>query len=231
MWKSDNTNFHEQTWQLDPKRSRHRMVSEQLLARGISHPGVLSAMSSLPRHLFVPEALRGHAYEDNALPIGFGQTISQPYIVALMTELLQPAKDMKVLEIGTGSGYQAAILASMGCKVFSLERVREIYDKTTPLLHGFGFAFLRLFLGDGTLGLPAYAPFDRIIVTAGGPQVPRPLLEQLADGGIMLVPVGSRPREQNLIHVSKRNGRLKTRNLGEVAFVDLVGNHGWRQLP
>ncbi len=150
------------------------MVREQLQARGISDPAVLQAMSIVPRHLFVQEALRVQAYEDTPLPIGYGQTISQPYIVALMSQLLEVEQGMRVLEIGTGSGYQAAVLASMGCTVFTVERMRELYQNTAVLLQQLGLRGIYMQRRDGTLGMPEAAPFDRIIVTAGGPEIPNP---------------------------------------------------------
>ena len=177
-------------------------------------------------HLFVPEALQGRAYEDHALPIGFGQTISQPYIVAFMSQLLEAKPGMKVLEIGTGSGYQAAVLREMGLEVFTIERVRELYEAVRELFPE-GSPGIRMKLSDGTLGWRVQAPFDRIIVTAGGPNLPLPLLEQLADPGIMAIPVGRARREQKLLRVSKREGRVTARAFGNVAFVDLVGDHGW----
>ena len=216
---------------VDPRRLRQRMVEALaggLAQRGVAAPAVLAAMGSVPRHLFVAEALRAHAYEDTPLPIGFGQTISQPSIVALMTAMLDAQPGMRVLEIGTGSGYQAAELAAMGCKVFSLERMPELHTATRALLQELRLGSIRTYCRDGTRGLPLAAPFERIIVTAGGPEVPAPLLDQLAEGGILLIPVGSRPRTQRLLRVHKRQGRADTEDLGPVIFVDLVGDHGWR---
>ncbi|WP_165065799.1 protein-L-isoaspartate(D-aspartate) O-methyltransferase [Desulfovibrio sp. ZJ200] len=203
------------------------MVREQLEARGISNPAVLSAMAVVPRHLFVQEALRAQAYEDTPLPIGHGQTISQPYIVALMTELLEARRGMRVLEIGTGSGYQAAVLATMGCTVFTVERLRELYQSARALLRQLGLRSIHMQRHDGTLGMPDAAPFERIIVTAGGPEIPRPLVEQLDEGGIMLIPVGARPRTQRLLRLRKERGNVRSEDLGSVIFVDLVGDHGW----
>lgn len=203
-------------------------LARMLEERGLKAPAVLAALASVPRHLFVAEALRAHAYEDTPLPIGFGQTISQPSIVALMTALLEAQPGMRVLEIGTGSGYQAAVLAAMGCTVFSLERMPELHTATRALLQGLYAGSIRTYCRDGTRGLPLAAPFERIIVTAGGPEVPEPLLDQLAEGGILLIPVGSRPRTQRLLRVHKRQGRTDTEDLGPVIFVDLVGDHGWR---
>lgn len=211
----------------DFKRQRQRMVNEQLLNRGISDPAVLDAMSRTQRHLFVPEALQPRAYDDHPLPIGHGQTISQPYIVARMTELLEVRKGTRVLEIGTGSGYQAAVLATIGCHVFSLERIPELYRATTSLLRQLGYSNVQVYKSDGTLGFPQAAPYERILVTAGGPKVPETLLRQLDEGGIMIIPVGDRPREQTLLKIRKTNGRITAENLDSVVFVNLVGNEGW----
>ncbi len=208
--------------------SRDRMVREQLAARGITDQAVLSAMRKVPRHLFVAEALAGKAYEDHPLPIGLGQTISQPYIVAVMSQLLQAKPGMRVLEIGTGSGYQAAVLAEMGLEVYTVERLRELYDRTSSLLMRLRYRTVRLKLSDGTEGWPESGPFDRIIVTAGGPSVPRPLVEQLADPGLMVIPVGEERRGQRLVLVRKENGAIVQEGHERVAFVDLVGSHGWR---
>ncbi len=210
----------------DFRRQRERMVREQLEGR-ITDEAVLSAMRSVRRHLFVPEALQVRAYDDHPLPIGYGQTISQPRIVALMSQLLEASPGMSVLEIGTGSGYQAAVLAHMGLEVFTVERVRELYFATKELLLSLGLHVVRTRLADGTLGWKENAPFDRIMVTAGGPDIPVPLLEQLADPGIMVIPVGQNRREQRLVRVCRREGRVTARALGNVAFVDLVGDHGW----
>ena len=212
---------------IDPKRLRQRMVREQLQARGISDPAVLQAMSIVPRHLFVQEALRVQAYEDTPLPIGYGQTISQPYIIALMSQLLEVEHGMRVLEIGTGSGYQAAVLAAMGCTVFTVERMRELYQNTAVLLQQLGLRGIHMQRRDGTLGMPEAAPFDRIIVTAGGPEIPNPLVQQLETGGILLIPVGEKPRKQRLIRIRKEATGIHSEDLGPVIFVDLVGDHGW----
>lgn len=212
---------------LDPKILRKRMVREQLQNRGITDPAVLAAMAAVPRHLFVQEAFRGQAYDDRPLPIGQGQTISQPYIVAFMSQLLEVEPGVSVLEVGTGSGYQAAVLAHMGCRVYTVERVRELYQATAALLRQMQLRAVYTKRDDGTLGMPEAAPFDRIIVTAGGPEVPPPLLAQLAEGGIMLIPVGDQPRRQRLLRLHKQQGTVTSEDLGDVVFVDLVGNHGW----
>lgn len=211
----------------DFKRQRERMVKDQLEGRGISDAAVLAAMRQVQRHLFVPEALQARAYEDHPLPIGHGQTISQPYIVACMSQLLDSRPGMSVLEVGTGSGYQSAVLTAMGLDVFTVERVRELYFSTKELFRELGLHSVRTRIADGTLGWEENAPFDRIIVTAGGPDVPAPLLDQLADPGIMIIPVGKNRREQRLIRVFKQEGAVTARALGNVTFVDLVGDHGW----
>ncbi len=199
---------------------------KRLEAQGITDESVLAAMRSVRRHLFVPEALQLRAYEEHPLPIGFGQTISQPYIVAFMSQLLEARPGMRVLEIGTGSGYQTAVLRRMGLDVFTVERMEELYSAAQKLFSR-GMPEIRIRCGDGTLGWREQSPFDRIIVTAGGPNLPLPLIEQLGDPGIMVIPVGQVRREQKLFRVSKRGGRVTARALGNVAFVELVGDHGW----
>lgn len=208
--------------------SRQRMVKEQLIARGINDENVLRAMAAVPRHLFVNEALYPTAYEDRPLPIACGQTISQPYTVALMCQMLMAEKGMKVLEIGTGSGYQAAVLREMGLKVFSVERIKELFTRTKSFLTAkLGYSDIQLFLSDGTLGLELFAPYDRIIVAAGGPAIPEALKNQLAEGGIMLIPVGKEKMTQNLIRVFKIGSTCREENLGTTTFVDLIGKQGW----
>jgi protein-L-isoaspartate(D-aspartate) O-methyltransferase len=212
---------------IDPKRKRERMVCDQIEARGVQDKMVLAAMRKVPRHLFVQEALIPQAYEDHPLPIGLGQTISQPYIVAWMSELLEAKPGMKVLEVGTGSGYQAAILAELDFDVYSVERVREVYLAARERLAQLKYFRIHLRLDDGTLGWPTESPFDRIIVTAGGPSVPEPLLEQLADDGILVIPVGDSRQSQELVIIRKKEGKIIRERKGGVAFVDLVGTHGW----
>lgn len=209
------------------QRLRERMVQEQIEARGITDERVLTALRQVPRHLFVDEALQAQAYGDHPVPIGLGQTLSQPYIVALMTTLLVVRPQMRILEIGTGSGYQAAILAVMDADVYTVERIKQLYQTArTRLLH-MKYFNIRVKLDDGTLGWPEEGPFDRIVVTAGGPEVPTPLLEQLADPGIMVIPVGATKRDQRLLRIFKKDGRIHQEDQGAVAFVDLVGSHGW----
>lgn len=214
---------------IDPVRKRERMVREQIEARGVAAPEVLAAMRAVPRHLFVQEALAAQAYDDRPQPIGFGQTISQPYIVALMTELLDVKPGMKVLEIGTGSGYQAAVLAEMGADVYTVERIKELHQLARERMARLGWRFVKLKLDDGTMGWPEEAPFDRIMVTAGGPSVPAPLLDQLGDDGILVIPVGATKRVQTLKRVRKERGLIREEDKGGVVFVDLVGKHGWEE--
>ena len=215
---------------IDPRRLREQMVQRieaRLGAQGIMAPAVLTAMRKVPRHLFVQEALRSRAYEEQTLPIGYGQTISQPSVVALMSAALEASAGMRVLEIGTGSGYQAAVLAAMGCKVYTVERIRELYHATAALLRHMGVRHVHTKRDDGTMGMPEAAPFDRIIVTAGGPEIPAPLVGQLTTSGILVIPVGGKKREQRLLRVHKQPGGAYVEDLGSAAFVDLVGSHGW----
>lgn len=213
--------------EIDPRRSRERMVREQIMARGLSSPAVLAAMRKVPRHQFVEQALKPQAYEDHPLPIGQGQTISQPYVVAWMTELLDLKPGMKVLEIGTGSSYQTAVLAEMGATVFSVERVPELHQLARTRLSSMGYGNVQLKLDDGTLGWPEKSPFDRILVTAGGPKVPEPYIDQLADPGQMVIPVGLERRSQMLMVIRKQEGKIGRKTVGQVMFVDLVGRHAW----
>ncbi len=202
------------------------MVRNQIESRGIKSQRVLAAMREVPRHLFVQEALSLHAYDDSALPIGYGQTISQPYMVAKMSELLAAEPGMRVLEIGAGCGYQAAVLAQLGCVVYGIERIREIYQTTVTRLKRLGIGRVHMHYGDGSLGLPPAAPFERILVSAGAPQVPQPLARQLAEGGILLVPVGGK-QAQRLLRLTRMNGKIISEDMGAAVFVDLVGSHGW----
>ena len=212
----------------DYKQARERMVKTQLIPRGITDPRVLAAMGKVPRHLFVEEALRGEAYNDHPLPIGHKQTISQPYIVALMTQALELKGDEHVLEIGTGSGYQTAILAELCEKVYTIERIRPLLEKARKTLWELGYTNILFKAFDGTLGWKEYAPFDAIIVTAGAPKIPQPLLDQLTEGGRLVIPVGGRC-SQDLIKITKKNRQFIQKNLGSCRFVDLVGVHGWKE--
>lgn len=210
------------------KKARERMVETQIAARGICDERVLEAMRKVPRHLFVDEALRDQAYSDHPLPIAENQTISQPYIVALMTESLELKGGEKVLEIGTGSGYQLAILAELADRVFSIERYPDLGHRANSILRKLGYTNIIIRVGDGTLGWPDEAPFDGIIVTAGTPQIPQPLIDQLAMGGRLVVPVGDR-FAQDLIQVWRVAEGIKKTNLGGVRFVNLVGKWGWKE--
>lgn len=206
---------------------RHKMVVEQIRARGIRNERLLAAMEEIPRHLFVPPSLAAKAYEDGPLPIGEGQTISQPYIVAEMTQALRLEGDEKVLEIGTGSGYQTAILCRLARKVVTVERLSDLSEAAAGTLRELEVQNVRFHVGDGTMGVPEEAPFDRIIVTAASPEVPGPLFEQLQEGGIMVIPLGGR-WEQDLTRVRKKEGREYREFLGGCRFVPLIGQCGFR---
>ena len=211
----------------DFRADRERMVREQIESRGITNAQVLAAMRQVPRHEFVPEQWIDAAYEDHPLPIGHGQTISQPYIVALMTELLQPARGAKVLEVGTGSGYQAAILAEMGAEVWSIEILEPLATEAAARLKRLGYHKVHVKRGDGYLGWPEQAPFDGIMVTAGADHIPPPLIEQLKAGGRMVIPVGEAHAEQSLLLVEKAlDGKISTRNVAPVLFVPLTREPG-----
>jgi protein-L-isoaspartate(D-aspartate) O-methyltransferase len=207
---------------------RRRMVEKQIAARGVSDPRVLAAMQKVPRHRFIPSHLWDQAYNDYPLPIGEDQTISQPYIVALMTEMLELKETDKVLEIGTGSGYQAAILAELAAQVFSIDRVAVLLAKAEQILESLEYTNIKTRVGDGTLGWPEEMPFDAIIVTAGAPQVPRPLTEQLALGGRLVIPVGD-TWSQTLTCVRKTADGLKFEHHGGCRFVRLIGKYGWEE--
>ncbi len=213
--------------QRDPYEvARRRMVREQIVSGGVRDPRVLAAMERVPRHLFVGPGMESQAYEDRPLPIGEGQTISQPLIVAMMTEALQLAGDERVLEIGTGSGYQAAILAELAREVYTIERYAGLSHRARRALYRARYENVRLRVGDGTLGWPEEAPFDGIIVTAGGPRVPLSLTEQLADGGCLVIPVGD-TELQHLEIIRREGDRLTKRSLTACRFVKLVGQEGW----
>jgi len=212
------------------KKPRMKMVTSQLVSRGISDDRVLKAMEKIPRHLFVDEGLQDQAYADNPLPIGDRQTISQPYIVALMTEALELKGNEKVLEIGTGSGYQAAILAELSERVFSIERIGSLADKARKVLESLNYYNVLIRVGDGTYGWREESPFDAIIVTAGAPDVPRTLLEQLAIGGRLVVPTGDRYTQKllKLTRTSESLENTETKDLGGCRFVNLIGEYGWK---
>ena len=202
---------------------------QNLAARGIRDERVLEAMRQVPRHLFVREHLRGQAYREYALPLAAGQTISQPFVVARMTELLALGPEHKVLEIGTGSGYQTAVLARLARWVFSLERVGELARDAIGRMRELGVANVKIQTFDGTVGWSEMAPYDRILVTAAAPMAPPPLLEQLAPGGRLLVPEGRRESQQLVLYTKDRFGELQRQEADGVAFVPLVGRHGWEK--
>ncbi len=202
------------------------MIQSQLVARGIQDARLLEAMRKVPRHLFVEEAMKDQAYSDYPLPIGEKQTISQPYIVALMTEALELRGHEKVLELGTGSGYQAAILAELAHRVFSIERIPSLAHRANQNLQKLGYKNVIIRVTDGTLGWPEEAPFDGILVTAGSPQIPQPLIDQLVVGGRLIIPVGDR-LSQDLVLVERTPEGIEKTSLGGVRFVDLVGKWAW----
>jgi protein-L-isoaspartate(D-aspartate) O-methyltransferase len=209
-----------------PDEERQAMVHTQLACRGISDELVLAAMARVPRHLFVPEEWREHAYQDRALPIEEGQTISQPFIVALMAQSLALRGDERVLEIGTGSGYAAAVLSLLAAEVYTIERWPSLAEAAERRLHALGYTNTHVYVGDGTAGLPAYAPFDAIVVAAAAPWAPKPLREQLADGGRLVIPVGGRD-EQLLLRLTRSGTQIRTERLSGVRFVPLIGAHAW----
>ena len=210
------------------EKERSRMVDEQIVNRGVKDERVLAVMRKIPRHEFLPEGIRGMAYNDNALPLGEGQTMSQPYMVALMTESLRLKGSERVLEIGTGSGYQAAVLAEMGEKVYTVERIKTLADKARTTLDRLGYKSVAIKVYDGTYGWKEMAPFDAIIVTAGSPDIPAPLVEQLKEGGRMSIPVGDRYGQQLITVVKTAEGVTTERSIPCV-FVPLIGNHGWKE--
>ena len=210
----------------DFSHERHRMVVEQISSRGIKEPRLLAAFESVPRHLFVPQKSRFSAYDDHPLPIGFGQTISQPYIVALMTSLLELNGDECVLEVGTGSGYQAAILGLLAGIVHTIELIPELATHAEKLLGNLGCKNVTIHSGDGSLGWPQSAPFAGILVTAAAPEVPQPLLKQLADKGRLILPVRNRWRGQSLKVLKLNNQEFVEQVIADVAFVPLRGKYG-----
>ena len=205
---------------------REQMVESQIAGRGIRDPRVLAALRKVPRHLFCPGRNRFEAYDDHPLEIGEGQTISQPYMVALMTECLRLRGPERILEIGTGSGYQTAILAELAAQVHSVERIPALARRAAERLENLGYQNIEFLVGDGTLGWPEHAPYDRIIVTAGAPSVPTSLTAQLADQGLLVIPVGER-YFQTLTLVTRRGDRLDTEAACGCTFVKLIGKEGW----
>jgi len=205
------------------REERERMVKEQIKARGIVDPRLLSAIGKVPRHLFVPPEYRDSAYEDRPLPIGYGQTISQPYIVALMTYHLQLKPTDRVLEIGTGSGYQAAVLAELVKEVYTIEIIPELAREASERLKELGYENVHVKCGDGFFGWPEHAPFDAIIITCAAPEVPSRLVDQLREGGRMILPLGADPFYQTLTLITKRDGKLEKRRITGVVFVPMIG--------
>jgi len=212
---------------VDYEIARERMVAEQLVGRGIKDPRILAAMRKVPRHLFVEEALAARAYGDYPLPIGEKQTISQPYMVALMTEALSPQSKDRILEIGTGSGYQAAILAELCSKVFSIERIKVLAERAERILADLGYSNFQIRVGDGTNGWKEEAPFEGIMVTAGAPRVPKALMEQLSDGGRLVIPIGDE-FSQSLTKIVREGNEFRHSNLTGCIFVKLIGDQGWK---
>ena len=208
---------------------RERMVRDLIAARGVKDERVLAAMRKVPRHLFVNDTLRIQAYGDHALPIAGGQTISQPYIVARMTELLEVKPEHSVLEVGTGSGYQTAVLAQLARRVYSLELVPELVQTAIPRMRQLGLDNVKIQVFDGTVGWSEWAPYDRIMVTAGAPKVPEPLLGQLAPGGALLVPEGNLALQRLVLYRKSARGGIRRLEGEEVAFVPLLGRHGWKK--
>ena len=209
---------------------RQSMIEEQIIRRGVTNPLVISAMKKVPRHLFVPKDLIHKAYEDRPLPIGHEQTISQPYIVAYMTQALRLVGGEKVLEVGTGCGYQAAVLAEIAKEVYTIERIAELAEKAKNTLYSLNYNNVHVVVGDGTLGLEEFAPYDAIIVTAGGPKIPQPLIEQLKVGGSLVMPIGEYKYGQTLTRITKGvNNKINKEKLMDVLFVPLIGDEGWKQ--
>lgn len=207
---------------------RRRMVAKLRDHYQIRDERVLEAMATVPRHLFVPEAIKPQAYKDNALPIAAGQTISQPFIVARMTELLEVAVDSKILEVGAGSGYQTAILAFLAGRVFAIERILQLADQALERIKRLRFGNVTLTCADGTNGWELYAPYDGILVAAGSPFIPEPLVLQLKIGGRLVIPIGQDQKSQHLIRVTRTERNFKTEDFGACAFVPLIGEHAWK---
>ncbi|RLC45814.1 MAG: protein-L-isoaspartate O-methyltransferase [Candidatus Coatesbacteria bacterium] len=212
---------------VDYAKLREKMVKTQLIPRGITDANVLRAMRTVRRHLFVPESQRSTAYSDYPLPIGEGQTISQPYIVALMTQLLSANKDSRVLEVGTGSGYQAAVLAKIAKEVWTIEIIEALGRSAEARLKELGYENVHVRIGDGYAGWPEHAPFDGIIVTCACREAPKPLVAQLGEGGRMVIPIGKRLSYQTLTLFEKKNGILHKKDISGCVFVPLLGPHGW----
>jgi len=213
---------------LNFEEERLRMVKQQIKGRGVYDSKVLAAMQKVPRHQFVPEEKQTSAYGDFPLPIGEGQTVSQPYMVAIMTEALDLSGDEKILEVGTGSGYQAAVLSELADKVVSVERIATLADSAQKRLFELQYNNVKVYKGDGTLGWPQESPFDAIIVTAGAPSTPSALLEQLSTGGRLVVPIGDRRSQMLNIHTKRSDKEFGTTTSTACRFVDLIGEQGWK---
>ncbi|MFL5730648.1 MAG: protein-L-isoaspartate(D-aspartate) O-methyltransferase [Cytophagaceae bacterium] len=208
-------------------KGQRKQLVKKLAEKGIKDEQVLKAIEKVPRHFFFETALEGHAYQDKAFPIEEGQTISQPYTVAFQTELLQIRKGDKVLEVGTGSGYQACVLAELGVKLYSIEYIRRLYERSTAMIRSMGYK-VDTFCGDGSQGIAKFAPYDKIIVTAGAPIVPEKLVSQLAPGGILVIPVGDTD-SQKMLRISKsKDGKVTEKEFGYFKFVPLKGQDGWK---
>jgi protein-L-isoaspartate(D-aspartate) O-methyltransferase len=208
--------------------ARERMVQEQVIGRGVTDARVVAALRKIPRHLFVDPGIVNRAYDDSALPIGDKQTLSQPYMAARMTASLALTGSEKVLEVGTGSGYQTALLAELCFNVFSVEKLRALSRKARALLDKLGYQNIALHVGDGTIGWSEHAPYNAVIVTAGAPQAPRPLLDQLMVGGRLVIPIGDE-QGQSLMRVTRTRTSFKEESLGECKFVKLLGKYGWKE--
>jgi protein-L-isoaspartate(D-aspartate) O-methyltransferase len=208
---------------VEEQEARSSMVARQLASRDIEHPRVLEVMGQVPRHLFVPESMRAFAYQDSPLPIGLNQTISQPYIVALMTQLAQPFENMKALEIGTGSGYQAAVLSRLVKEVYTVEIIPELADRAKSTLNECGYENVFIRQGDGYQGWPENGPFDIVLVTAAAETIPEPLIDQLAEGGRLIMPVGEVGGIQVLTRLTKKDGKIREERVLGVRFVPLTG--------
>ena len=207
-------------------KGMRKILVEELKNKGISDENVLNAINAVPRHVFLDSSFLNFAYQDKAFPIGSGQTISQPFTVAFQSSLLEIKKNMKVLEIGTGSGYQACVLAEMGAKVFSIERQRKLYTKTKAFLAEFPYR-IKMFLGDGNKGLPTYGPFDRILITAAAPEIPQALVDQLKVGGMMVIPLCENEEHQTMLRLTKQeDGTLKREEFGDFRFVPMLKGVG-----
>ena len=207
-------------------KGMRKSLVEELKNKGISDENVLNAINTVPRHVFLESSFLNFAYQDKAFPIGSGQTISQPFTVAFQSSLLEIKKNMKVLEIGTGSGYQACVLAEMGAKVFSIERQRKLYTKTKAFLAEFPYR-IKMFLGDGNKGLPTYGPFDRILITAAAPEIPQNLIDQLKVGGMMVIPLCENEDHQTMLRLTKQeDGSMKREEFGDFRFVPMLKGVG-----